>query len=225
MSLINDALKRATGPRRASRPTSEGMQTADIHTEAPSEGRHKLAVTVLVLSMVGGLILATVAYLSRKETKVEIGAFKRPHAIVSHTAPTVLSNPVARAAAVLNGVAKQNDEGEEMVDTLQQAPRAVTAQTVPPVEAAKPEIVTPPPTAPTPAAAKPVVVVAAPANSSEFPTLRLQAIYFRLKAPTAMINGKTLAVGDVFEGVKVTQIQRQFVYVSRGEEVRELRLR
>lgn len=229
MSLINDALKRTTGPRRVPRPSTEGMQPADIPTEMPVEGRHKLAVTVLVLSMVGGLILATIAYMSRKQPNLEIGAFKRPHTVVSNAGPSAagLTNPIARAAGVLQGVAQQNAEGEAMASSLQQAP-VVTAAKVESPSGAQPVLATPPlaSSAPTPTPAVPVIAPSSPpAASGDFPALRLQAIYFRLKAPTAMINGKTVGVGDSIEGVKVTQIQRQAVRVALNADVRELRLR
>ena len=224
MSLINDALKRTTGPKRVPRPSSEGMQPADIPTEIPTEGRHKLAVVVLVLSMVGGLILATIAYMSRKQPNLEIGGFKRPLPVVSNPAPAAgLSNPVARAAAVLQGVAQQNAEGDAVAASLQQAPAVAAVKTEPPV--AVPPVATAP--APVVAAPTPATVVSTPtpAVAAVFPPLRLQAIYFRLKAPTALINGKTVGVGDVVEGVKVTQIQRQSVRLALGADVRELQLR
>jgi hypothetical protein len=69
-------------------------------------------------------------------------------------------------------------------------------------------------TAPPPAAAAP----------AEFPHLRLQAIYFRLKDPSVVINGHTAQVGDRVEGARVVAIERSRVEVEFQGERRTMEL-
>ncbi len=47
-----------------------------------------------------------------------------------------------------------------------------------------------------------------------FPNLKLQGIYFRRVNPSAMINGRNVSNGDAIEGVKVIAIERQIVIVE-----------
>jgi hypothetical protein len=46
--------------------------------------------------------------------------------------------------------------------------------------------------------------------------LKLQAIFFRLKDPSAILNGRTLEVGQSFQGVRLVEIQRGHVVVERA---------
>jgi hypothetical protein len=71
---------------------------------------------------------------------------------------------------------------------------------------------TPPAAAPVAASTSkpaPVVPVVAAPNSPppKFPLLRLQSIYYRPSNPSVMINGRTLYVDDEIQGVKVADIQ------------------
>lgn len=61
------------------------------------------------------------------------------------------------------------------------------------------------------AVTNPAPVVAPPAP----PALKLQGIFFRPSDPTAMINGKTVGVGEIASGAKVVKIERQQVTVER----------
>lgn len=47
-----------------------------------------------------------------------------------------------------------------------------------------------------------------------FPDLKLHAIYYRLRGPTVVINGKTLKKGESIEGVNVVAINRNSVEVE-----------
>lgn len=71
-----------------------------------------------------------------------------------------------------------------------------------------------------PAAAVPTVTAPAPAESPA----RLQAIYYRLRGPTVVINGKTLSVGQSVDDVKVVSIQRTSVEVVQDGNYRTLTL-
>ena len=56
------------------------------------------------------------------------------------------------------------------------------------------------------------LVTAAPQSTiSPMPNLKLQGIFYRLKHPTALINGRIVAVADEIEGYRVVQIERHGV--------------
>lgn len=46
------------------------------------------------------------------------------------------------------------------------------------------------------------------------PELKLQAIVFRMKNPSALINGRHVEVGDNVSGARVAEIQRTTVVVE-----------
>ena len=52
--------------------------------------------------------------------------------------------------------------------------------------------------------------------------LKLMAIFFRQTNPLALINGKTLGVGDLIDGIRVTKIERERVSVEWNGQVKEL---
>jgi hypothetical protein len=54
--------------------------------------------------------------------------------------------------------------------------------------------------------------------------VRLQSIFYRLKSPTVIINGKTLGIGDSADGIQVVSIQRTSVEVVQGGKYRTLTL-
>lgn len=111
------------------------------------------------------------------------------------------------------------------------APKPVPAEVKPkPVDVA---VVTPPTPAPTqpeprveekttvtPAPAPtPVVAATPPPPKPEFPTLKLQGIFYRRTNPSALISGKTVFVGEKVQGAKVIEIDRQSVTLEfQGEK-------
>ena len=54
--------------------------------------------------------------------------------------------------------------------------------------------------------------------------LRLNAIYYRLRGPSVVINGKNLKIGESIEGAKVTDIQRTSVELEFGGQKKALSL-
>ncbi len=106
------------------------------------------------------------------------------------------------------------------------APTPVVRAEVPPAPVVIP---TPPPVvapAPTPAAAPaPAPVVAAPAKPVEpaWPAnLKLTGIFFRKTNPLALINGKTVGVGDEIDGIRVGKIESDRVTLEWNGKVKEL---
>src|SRR5262249_34072306 len=95
------------------------------------------------------------------------------------------TNPVEQTAAPLQKISEQ----PPIVPTNQSSPivASVTPAIPPAVETPKAEPIPPPPATPT------------------FP---LHAIYYRMKGPTVVINGKTLRVGDEVNGARLISIER-----------------
>ena len=50
------------------------------------------------------------------------------------------------------------------------------------------------------------------------PGMKLQGIFYRVSNPTALISGKTVAVGDKVEGAQVVKIGREEVTLQRAGE-------
>jgi len=48
-------------------------------------------------------------------------------------------------------------------------------------------------------------------GAKPFPPIKVQGIFFRIKDPSVLINGKTLLVGDDLDGVVVKKIERSSV--------------
>ena len=59
---------------------------------------------------------------------------------------------------------------------------------------------------------------------ASFPAVKLQGIFFRLKNPEAMVNGKTVRVGESVLGAKVTRIDRREVVVEWNGQSKTLSL-
>jgi hypothetical protein len=49
------------------------------------------------------------------------------------------------------------------------------------------------------------------------PAYKLQSVFFRAKSPAAVINGKTLAIGDHVAGARVTAIDKESVTIITPE--------
>ena len=115
-----------------------------------------------------------------------------------------MTAPLNQTKALADNLSKQNLEDAAVADSIS-----------PGKSAARPAsnlVVAPPPVAAS-IATQAVTVAAAP-SAPAFPDLKVNAIYYRLRGPTVVINGKTLKVGDEINGAKVTQIQRSMAEVE-----------
>jgi sRNA-binding protein len=54
---------------------------------------------------------------------------------------------------------------------------------------------------------------------------KLQGIFYNANNPQALINGKSMKVGEEANGVKVLEITKSSVRVQNGSEVRELTMK
>ena len=76
-----------------------------------------------------------------------------------------------------------------------------------------------------PVAVKPVPVAVVPQVPVKFPPLRLQSIFYRPSNPSVIINGKTLFITDEVNGVTVADIQSSSVTLVLSGQTNILTLR
>jgi len=217
MSLINDALRRATTKKATPNdiPLMEPIQKPQSQTGGPG-----LTVILICFVVAGGVCLGGWSYWNKK---YKIPALERKKAATAATAagktngaPAAAAgtnvaaignsktnnNPIARAANTLKKVDAQNREGEKNADAMQ----TPAAKTTPPAVTQ----------------AQPAPVTAAPVGQ---PLPKLQAIFYRLKDSTAMIDGKTVRAGEEVNGAKIIEIKRSAVVIQNAAGVHELTIK
>lgn len=207
MSLINDALKRAS----TSRPMlSEAAVVPIMHPVAePARGTGPLPIVLFIVG-VGALLVSGGFWLKSKGTPVETATAVIPE-------PVRIATPAPAPALVAV---------EKLVTTNIALP-AVTATVAAEAPAPSPVVIVSEPavdkpvekiTIPSPALPKPAIIAAKPVEQTPIveaqPELSLQAIYYRMKGPTVVINGKTLKPGDKIEGAKLVVIERNAAIVE-----------
>jgi len=144
--------------------------------------------------------------------------------------PLILAVVLAGGVAVaMNHLLKRNQE--KTVDVSANAsrkvilPHASAMQTVAQTLAAVTNRAAAATTAaPIAVAAAPVLAVA-PSPSPKFPPLRLQSIFYRPSNPSVMINGRTLFLDDEVQGVTVADIQPSSVTLVLSGHTNVLTLR
>jgi hypothetical protein len=200
MSLINDALKRAHQAQKNQPPRAPGppLQSAD------NIRRSSFSLFGLLL-VCGGVGLAAWFY------------FKQPE-------------PAATAPLAASSKQGLNEPAESVhasfVQALPELPSGLPLQPSPLPVHPPPAAMDPVPPAEIPVSVAPVppeVASSAPPEMS-FPELKLQGIFFRLKNPSVLINGKTVTDGDNLDGVTVLKIERQSVLVEWNGETKVLRM-
>lgn len=237
MSLINDALKRASTTKAGpiSAEAAAGGPPLEPVADAPSGARFGAVPLVLSIVGIGSLLVAGALWLKAKGTPAEKQVAAASHTVSREQtsfapavqtpavvdskpavaqAPSHAPNPIERAAATFETIQQQNQQGEAEADKM------VAAQPVPapttPVPQTETVVAEPKPVLRTEHAAVRKVERAPeqPAAESE-PVYKLQAIYYRLKGPTVVINGKTLKTGQIVDGARVIAIQRNSVEIER----------
>jgi hypothetical protein len=186
MSLINDALKRASSSKPTPAPPPGGPPMQPV--ESGSDRASPFPIILCIVG-IGALLMAGGFWLKSRGTPRSAAAEKSstPVTIVAETKPA--ANPIERATTTLQKVVERNSEPAA---TNASAPTTVASAAVPATPVSTP--------APEPVKQQPVP---APA-----PTFHLQAIYYRMKGPTVVINGKTLKLGDHLDGAKLVSIER-----------------
>jgi hypothetical protein len=212
MSLINDALKRAQEVQEATPPVLDTRtQYRPVEPQPSADpGRAWLppiaAILLLTAAVVGGVHwLRSSPKLNREapsQAERADEADKAPAAVASTPAPTA--------------TADQPDE-----PTQDTAPSMATAQ---PVVAAAPE---PAPVSPQPTVVEPPPAAATPQPvSATDPTagLKLQAIIAHPQRPSAIVNGKSLFVGDRLGGLQLVSVTVKSVTFSGSGREHVIRL-
>lgn len=217
MSLINDALKRAsTNPKpaasiaAASEPAMVAVTAASLAAK-PRQGTPVAMVAgMIALTLIAGWFFLKWREASSGQQTVQVASSTKP-------APTPATNvqtpppatPVAKTSApAATGAPKPPATPVAAVVRPGAAPQAAAPAKVPaPAVAAAPPIVVPQPTV-APAAAQ------VKNEPQPMPELKLQAIVFRMKNPSALINGRHVEVGDDVSGARVTEIQRTTVIIE-----------
>jgi hypothetical protein len=191
MSLINDALRRATTQNTERDPKElPPMQPTFRPARAGGPGFSIFVVCFLVAAV---LTLGMWIYWKRGVT----AATAKPPAAAKPVL-TTNNNPLARASKTLGAVEAVNKEGENAADTMEK-PAAASAPTV-------------------------ALSSSVAATTTSSGGMKLQGIFYGA-TPSAIINGKSMKVGDEAGGVKVLAITQKSVRVQSGGEVRELTMK
>ncbi len=249
MSLINDALKKASKPGESPTPPAAAiMEPAE--TPQPDHGKLLLSVFVLI-----GLVLVagTFFYWQGKKADSQSKNAQAAQSVAPKQERSAAADhfikPLEQAKAVADKVSNENRDGEAVFDSFS-APanhstgRVSTAsvspaganKSNPPVTQPAGKTVASATKAPAPAAVTPQsksivsfqkavsTPVAAHSSSNDFPELSLNAIYYRLRGPSVVINGKTLRIGESIDGARVTDIQRMSVELEFNGQKKALAL-
>lgn len=220
MSLINDALKRAATEKPRDTNPSAPMPPLQPVDPAPAPRNSPVLLAGVLLLGVGAVgIAAALWFNGRAPASTPVAANTAP-AQTHHTANTpVPANPPAQNPAPQAAPAHNNTTPQPAAIPLRQSnpqPNLQTIASAPPASGTAPALpasqrvpasTTSTPATPPPATPKPI---------------RLQSIFYRLKSPTVIINGKTLAVGDSVDGAKVVSIQRTSVEIVQNGKYRTL---
>lgn len=203
MSLINDAIKqanKANKDRTASAPASgtpptAGMQTVETRPAAAPSG--SMTGMFLIAGIVVFVLLGgALLFLALRNSSPDSATASAPAEIIATPTPE----------STIPTQAVQAPQGQAATATPGTTTTAVTPTTP----------VTPP--------AVIAEVPAKPAGPRAFPELKLQGIYYRIKDPSVMINGKTLMIGDLVNDVTVMKIERKDVTVELDGQQKVLRL-
>lgn len=218
MSLINDALRRAQEVQEATPPVLDTRTQYKPVEPQPSAdpGRAWLppiaAILLLTAAVVGGVHWLRSSPKPNREAPTQA-----VRASEADEAPTAVAGTTVPTAA-----AAQPDEPEPVTEpTRDPAPATATAT---PVVAIAPA---PAPVSPPTAAAEPPPPAAAPqAAPATDPTagLKLQAIIAHPQRPSAIVNGKSLFVGDRLGGLQLVNVTVKSVTFSGSGREHVIRL-
>lgn len=220
MSLINDALKRANqAARQKSDPPSPpggSMQPVDPGRGVPQARSNVVAILLVVVIGMAGLFFVLWWNTRRQTPSVAQRSAERSEQVV--TAPVALSpSPSTESPADARRPRIQINTNiviRELPAAVDLKPQELPVAVVPSGSA----------TPPVSSLRSDSTASEAPAVPVSFPTVKLQGIFFRLKNPEAVVNGKILRVGETVLGVKVTRIDRREVGVEWNGQSKTLSL-
>jgi hypothetical protein len=202
MSLVNDALKRAKeAQEQAAPPPPSQMQFRPVEPE--HQLRHGLGLLVPVSLAVVALLALVLAWRwaqghritepreARAATRTEVPANAAPPPVSAPAAETTLASP--GESSPLSRSEPRSTPAMGLADSSGKTESNTTAS---PAADRKEE------NEATNSAA------IAPASQPKPPPLRLQAIVFNPKRPSALISGKTLFIGDKLGDARVVAIDQ-----------------
>ena len=227
MSLINDALKRATAEQpRATLPPGEVPPMQPVHT-APRPSSSPLVAGGIILVGIGAIgIAAALWFKGQTPTPVHAAAATQPTPIA---APIQSAQPTPQPQLIAAVQSSAQLSTTTAPSHPKQSPTAVAATTQPtkatPTHSASTTAAnTTPKNNTTPGTTTPSTTTTANNNTTTQKPIRLQSIFYRLKNPTVILNGKTLSIGDTVDGIKVVSIQRTSVEVVQNGKYRTITL-
>jgi cytoskeletal protein RodZ len=192
MSLINDALRRANQEKKNRPPDPSGG--APMHpVNPPPQSRTSFFGPILIVLI--AMILLGAGWFFWKGSQ----ANSKQNEVVKVETPDSAKKPATPVTEVATPEAASIEREEN----------AVVAPPVDEIPAAEPSIEPPSNPIETETPSAPATVETPPAPTP--PTLRLQGVFYRLSKPTALINGRTFAVGEKISGAEVVKIERQSV--------------
>lgn len=219
MSLINEALKQAGQTGVNAVPSASPRAVGVLRPAASTSHSRPLLLILLPVTLIAALAMAYLVFKqawSNAPEPVPV-ADNRPTAAskpaedwfqpmtpAAKSAPATVA-PVAPSSPATPGVASVSD--------------SAGAPTAPPVSA---PAATPVPAAPA------MTMAAAPATAPATPpppAFRLQGITFSASAPSALVNGRTVFVGDEVDGAMVTRIDQRSVTLAVEGRTQVLRMR
>jgi hypothetical protein len=190
MSLINDALKRANEVQTPPPLPSQTTKTlSPVEPPSPSS-RFPLIIHLLLLGVI--VLLAGFFLLRGFNRKDEAGNWRSP-----------LQRAFAREKGSEHKAAANVDE--EAAEPGH--PQASVIGTKSQVRDGRPAVATN-------SGIAPVAPPSLAASSNNFPQLKVQGIFFRAKNPGALVNSKTVFVGDWIANAKVVEIRADGITVE-----------
>ena len=201
MSLINDALKRAKENQPATTPAPEPdkpMQPAEPPADT-SRGRGLPPYFIPAVLIV--LCGACWFLLQGWESKRQAGIYPDPITINAREPEPVLEPTVGT-------VKEPTPEELKEFGVDPAALRGVSA-----TPAVNPS-----------AAVAAITNTTGSASAQPQPAFKLQGIFYRANSPSAMINSRTVYVGEMIDDAKVQSIDRQSVTLIQGGQTRVLTL-
>jgi len=221
MSLINDALKRASQTKLTQLPAAESdTPLRSVDYRQPNRfARVFLPITLVVLALAAWFFMKSWQagrVINPSPTVVPVLARELPPeqarsgpAQLPPTSAKTEENTVEKPAPTTRSTGvPAPDNLPNVADNSQQAVRKPTLNSIAPIVESSSTNVQAPVEPPKPA----------------FPPVRLQGIFYRPRRPSVMINSKTVAVGDKLGSVKVLAITRDSVTLQWNGETKVLTL-